>query len=122
MARKTNTKQVIDGKVDQPVNLGVKEKRQVKSIDELLGRAHPAYAMGTPEEYEVKIKNMATSDLERHATEVGIMPRTERNTLITRLVAHYRKTASSYFGTVQMNTIQPKNVDKALAALKGGKS
>jgi len=129
MARKTNRKLIIDGKADIEAEKAVETvetptinkpiqtqtnggKRNVRSIDELLGRKHNPYSVGTIAEYEAQLKKMPLSDLERHATEMGSLPNSNRNTLITRLLDKYRKVSSAYYNTNQINYIQPKNPEK----------
>lgn len=117
MAKKTRNK-TIDGKVEvQNKNNG---PTAPKSLAELLGRKEKNY--GTLEEYENKLSKMMTTDLEIHATEVGVTPRSDRKTLISRLVNEYRKTSSSYFNTLQIDQIKPKNPDAILKALRGARS
>jgi hypothetical protein len=118
MAKKT-TKKTIDG---QSADQAIKMKKNVRSIDELLGRTENPYsASGTEQDYEQKLKNMPTTDLERHATEVGILPRSNRQTLVAKLLQEYRKKSNGYFNTLQFKQIQPKNSEALLNALKSGK-
>jgi serine kinase of HPr protein (carbohydrate metabolism regulator) len=119
MAKKTKQKLTIDGQTNEPV---VKEKRQVRSIDELLGRTENPYTShSSSEEYEKKLKNMQMTDLERHATEMGILPRSNKQVLIGKLVQEYRKKSSGYFNTLQFKQIEPKNKEALLKALQGGR-
>lgn len=96
-------------------------KKNVRSIDELLGRTDNIYSNGTIEEYEAKLRSMSTSDLERHATENGTFPNSNRKVLITRLLDRYRKTAGGYFNTNTYNVVTPKNPNKILDILKNSK-
>jgi serine kinase of HPr protein (carbohydrate metabolism regulator) len=118
MAKKT-TKKTIDGQTSEP---SVKIKRQVRSIDELLGRTENPYtAHKTEGDYEKKLKDMQTTDLERHATEMGILPKSSRPALIAKLVQEYRKKSTGYFNTLQFKDVQPKNIEALKQALKSGK-
>lgn len=133
MAKKTKKSQVVDGKNDtskeesvQEQNVVVKRnitgtKYNVRSIDELLGYTHNPYSVGNVEEYERKLKNMTLSDLQVHATELGLLPITNQKVLISRLVEQYNKTARGYYNTKQLNVIEPKNKEKLLEILKRGR-
>jgi len=101
-------KQVIDGKVDELTQPATKTKRPIRSIDELLGRTSSPYSVGNVNEYETKIKAMASTDLERHATEMGILPNSNRTTLLARLITQYNKTSGGYLNTSLYNSVEPK--------------
>ena len=131
MAKRIN-KKTIDGKlneeqiVKEEKKIIIKQnlsggKANVKSIDELLGRRTHPYSQGSVEEYENKLRNMGTTDLERHATEMGSLPNANRRTLVTRLVEKYRKNSSPYFNTNVVNNVEPKNPAKLLEVLKHAK-
>ena len=113
-------KQTIDGQTNEPTI--IKAKKQVRSIDELLGRTENPYTShASDEDYEKNLKAMPTTDLERHATEMGIMPRSNRQILIGKLVQEYRKKSSGYFNTLQFKQVEPKNKEALLRALQSGK-
>ncbi len=125
------TKKTIDGKLNEEQivkeeKVTIKEnlsggKANVRSIDELLGRRGNPYSQGTVEEYEKKLRNMGTTDLERHATEMGSLPNANRKTLVARLVEKYRKNSSPYFNTNVVSNVEPKNATKLLDILKHAK-
>lgn len=127
MAKKAKTKQVVDGKVEELTSVTPQAvtlenitggKRNVRSIDELLGRTTSNYTNGTIEDYEVKIKDMTLADLQGHATSVGLLPVTNKSVLINRLLNEYKKKARGYFNTAQFNTVEPKNKEQALKAIQ----
>ena len=123
MARKTKNKQVIDGKLEEAVASKEMEnitggKKNVRSIDELLGVNKPVYSVGTFEEYELKLKNMTLADLQNHAASVGLLPVTNKAVLMGRLLKEYTKKARGFYNTSQFNAVQPKNVEQTLAAIK----
>ncbi len=125
MPRKTKTKEIVDGKVDDKETVKVIAninggKANVRSIDELIGRKPLGYTVGTVEEYEAKIKGLTLADLQKHATDVGLLPVTNRNVLINRLIGEFKKKARGFFNTSQFNTIEPKSRDKALKAARQG--
>jgi len=76
-------------------------KRNVKSIDELLGRNDSPYAVESYEDYEKRIKTLTTSDLERHATQMGVFPTSNKSILMKRLLNEFRKVSGGYFNVVQ---------------------
>jgi len=125
MAKTKKTKQIIDGKIEEASTALVTNnisggKKNVRSIDELLGRKVNPYSNGTIDEYETKIKDMTLADLQAHASNLGLLPVSNKNVLVTRLLGEYRKKARGYYNTIQFNTIEPKNKDAVLKALKAG--
>lgn len=83
--------QQIDGKVYN--------KRNVQSIDELLDETHHKYDTHDIKEYEAKLQNMNTSDLQRHAISVQILPKENRVLLIKLLLKQFQMTNSGYVKT-----------------------
>lgn len=65
-------------------------KRGVKSIDELLGVRSNKYNTSSEKEYEEYINSLNSSDLQEHATKVGVMPNTDRNVLTKRLLKEFK--------------------------------
>ncbi len=127
MPRKIKEKQIVDGKIDEPIAPAPKVienvtggKANVRSIDELIGRKAPGYSVGTVEEYEGKLKAMTKADLQKHSTDVGLLPISNQGVLINRLVNEFKKKSRGYFNTAQFNTIEPKNREAALKAARHG--
>lgn len=128
MAKKTKKVEAVDGMKDverDEMGLVIHEnvtggKKKVRSIDELLGRTSNPYVGKTAEEYEAGLKNLTLSDLQKHATEIGLLPITNSKILIGRLVAEFNKKARGYFNTITYNTIEPKNKNKLQEILKKG--
>jgi hypothetical protein len=126
MAKKTKSANVIDGKVEEPqiqeqviTKLNVTGgKRNVRSIDELLGRTTAAYSTSNIEDYEAKIRNMTLADLQSHAASVGLLPVTNKNTLINRLLGEFKKKSRGFYNTTTFNEIQPKNREKLLKTIQ----
>lgn len=138
MAKKIKKEKVVDGK-ENPKVIEVKVAEQakvaeqvkvtknihggkanVRSIDELLGRTSNPYSVGNAEDYEKSLKNLTLADLQKHATEVGLLPVTNIKVLVTRLVEQYKKTARGYYNTKTFNTVEPKNPEQLLKILKAG--
>lgn len=125
MAKKTNKTNVIDGKIEEIKEEGVKVienitggKRNVRSIDELLGRKTTFYTAGTLAEYDAKVRDMTLADLQHHATSVGLLPISNKNVLINRLLNEYKKKSRGYFNTAQFNTVEPKNKEATIRAIR----
>ena len=142
MAKKSKSKKVVDGKDDKGIEVNeevikqvndkggegeqvkitsnITNKHNVRSIDELLGRTSNPYSVGTEKDYEASLKKMTLADLQRHATQVGLLPVTNTKVLISRLMDLYKKTARGYYNTLQVNKIEPKNKERLLEILKRG--
>lgn len=125
MAKKTKKNQVIDGKNDEEKVVVKKNttgtKYNVRSIDELLGRVNTPYKDVDATQYEARLSNMTLADLQKHATEIGLLPITNQKVLIARLIEQYNKTARGFYNTIQYNVVEPKNKEKLLEVLKFAK-
>jgi hypothetical protein len=128
MAKRTKKLEAVDGMKDvdrDEMGLIIQEnvtggKKKVRSIDELLGRTDNPYVGKTAEEYEEGLKKLTLVDLQKHATEVGLLPITNSKVLIGRLVVEFNKKARGYFNTITYNTIEPKNKTRLTEILKRG--
>lgn len=81
----------LDG--EQKVNL---EKRPT-TLDQILGDTGMSrYKTLNEDIYTQQLKDMAFSDLQRHATENGIIPTDDRARLINKLVAEFRNHVRKY--------------------------
>lgn len=127
MPRKSQKKTIIDGKLDdKAVDIetdslsagSIPSKTKARNINELLGRKDSLYPEKTAGAYEDSLRRMGLTDLERHATQVGITPVGNRARLVGRLLDEYRKRSSGYFGTYQEQNSQPKDPQKVLDILK----
>ncbi len=71
-------------------------------------------------EYAGQLGDMSRTDLQTHATSLGIIPVENREILTSRLLREFRKHVSAY--TVpQSQTAKPKLSQKSLNILKEGK-
>ena len=80
-------------------------KHNVRSLDELLGIQTTKYSTHDYAAYENQIQAMNTSDLQKHCTQVDVMPNQDRGVMIKRLLKQFRVTNSSYLNTAQ--TVDP---------------
>lgn len=113
-SKKITEFQQADGKVYN--------KYKVTSIDELLGKRSGKYEHSNVEDYAEYLKNMNVSDLQAHATRVGIMPNQDRNVLTKRLIKEFTVTNSGFYGTVQPQAVTQKPVsDDVLKILSQGR-
>jgi len=71
-------------------------KKGVKSIDELLGESVRKYDTHDIKEYEAKLNRMNTSDLQRHAISVQVLPKENRTLLIKLLLKQFQINNSGY--------------------------
>jgi hypothetical protein len=116
---KVKSKITVDGKNNEAVTLKHGQgKRQVRSIDELLGYNTNPYASMTEEQYKDKLANMSLSEMQAHAANVGILPISNRPILVKRLVGEYTKKAAGYYNTVVERDANPKNPEKLSRLLK----
>ena len=76
---------------------GKEEKFEPTTLDQIWGDDGSS-VYGTMEEtnYQVKIDDMNLSDLQAHASRVGIIPIDNRQTLRERLLREFRKHVAAY--------------------------
>jgi len=74
-------------------------KHNVQSIDELLGETNHRYDTHDIKAYEEKLNRMNTSDLQRHAISVQILPKENRALLIKLLLKQFQVNNSGYIKT-----------------------
>lgn len=97
-------------------------KHGVKSIDELLGISTNKYKIIDDKEYEKYIDRLNTSDLQAHATKVGVLPNQDRNVLTKRLLKEFKLHVSSLTNTAQdVNTFPKKIKQEVLDILAQGR-
>ena len=97
-------RQISDGKLYN--------KRGVKSIDELLGISASKYNTHDLKKYEDYLSNLNTSDLQAHATRVGVLPNQDRSILTKRLLKEFRVSNSGYISTAQVQNPITKPIKK----------
>lgn len=117
---KAKGKITVDGK-NENGSLTLKAgqgKRQVRSIDELLGYTSNPYASMSEEQYKDKLTNLSMSELQTHAAAMGILPITNRTILAKRLLNEYTKKAAGYYNTITNENIEPKNPKKLSELLR----
>lgn len=62
-----------------------------KPLNQLKEFNYSNYTAASVEEYASELKDMNALDLQRHATEVGEIPRDNRNTLIENLLKKFQE-------------------------------
>jgi hypothetical protein len=106
--------QIADGKLYN--------KRGVKSIDELLGISSNKYLTRDETRYENYISNLNTSDLQTHATQVGVLPNQDRSVTIKRLLKEFRIHNSGFLNTAEaVNPIKKKIRQETIDILAEGR-
>lgn len=124
MARTKKT-QVVDGKIEENIEKPSTQvnitggKKNVRSIDELLGRTKASYSASTMEDYEAQVKNYTLADLQAHAASMGLLPVSNKAVLINRLLTEFKKKSRGYYNTATFNTVEPKSGAKTLKAIQG---
>jgi len=98
---------------------GKEEKFEPTTLDQIWGDDGTS-TYGTMEEdsYESQLDEMNMSDLQTHASRVGIIPIDNRNTLRERLLREFRKHVSSYKKPINNPSPEPpmsKDIMKILA-------
>ena len=90
---------------------GEEEKFQPTSLDQVWGEdGTSAYGTMNDMEYEREIDNMNLSDMQAHASRVGIIPIDNRSTLRDRLLREFRKHVANYRKPIHQQT-PPQDVD-----------
>tara|TARA_Y100000310_G_scaffold177280_1_gene177369 strand:+ start:1135 stop:1515 length:381 start_codon:yes stop_codon:yes gene_type:complete len=91
---------------------GKEEKFEPTTLDQIWGDdGTSTYGTLNEREYENKLDDMNLSDLQAHASTVGIIPVDNRHTLRERLVREFRKHVSAYKKPVQ-ESIPITNLEK----------
>ncbi len=106
--------QIADGKLYN--------KRGVRSIDELLGISSTKYTTRDEGKYDDYINNLNTSDLQAHATKVGVLPNSDRTVLIKRLIKEFKVHNSAFLNTAEaVNPVTKKITQETLDILAEGR-
>ena len=101
---------------------GKEEKFEPTSLAQVWGEdGTSTYGTMNEREYERQIDEMNMSDMQTHASTVGIIPIDNRSTLRDRLLREFRKHVENYRKPVH-DTPPPTNVDtKTLKILSEGR-
>lgn len=101
---------------------GKEEKFEPTSLDQVWGEdGTSTYGTMNEMEYERQIDNMNMSDMQTHASRVGIIPIDNRSTLRDRLLREFRKHVANYRKPIHHDP-PPQNVDaKTLKILSEGR-
>ncbi len=97
-------------------------KSGAASIDELLGTRLNKYQTTDEKEYEAQLERMNVSDLQTHASSLGILPNHDRAVLTKRLLKEFRFATAEYL--VQDKGVIPyhkKPSQAVLDILAGGR-
>ena len=126
MAAKRKTSKKAASKRKNIKNLsqahGKEEKFEPTTLDQIWGDdGFDMYGTMKEEEYENQIDDMNMSDLQTHASRVGIIPVDNRITLRERLVREFRKHVTAY-RTPPLPPNTPKPLDsEAMKILSEGR-
>ena len=101
MAAKRKTAKKATAKKKSVKNLsqthGKEEKFEPTTLDQIWGDdGLNVYGTMVEDQYETQIDEMNMSDMQTHASRVGIIPIDNRSTLRERLLRDFRKHVSSY--------------------------
>jgi hypothetical protein len=98
---------------------GKEEKFRPTTLDQVWGdTGHSKYSTLEESEYEDSLGEMNKSDLQTHATQVGIIPVDNRDMLTQRLVREFRNHVNSFRApseSKQANRTMSKEVSRILA-------
>ena len=122
-AKKTTKKTTAKAsKLDQMSQAhGKEENYQPTTLDQIWGDdGMGKYKTLDKDEYEKQIRAMGKSELQMHATQVGLIPVDNRETLTARLVKEFRRHVSSYTVPAQSKKKASSISSKASKILKEG--
>lgn len=100
---------------------GRDDKKQARSIDEILGNNKRRYRQNTVEEYQLHLKTLNLTDMQAHAQQVGLVPISDRKVLEGRLLREFKKTNNKFYGTEVREEPNMTLSDKAKQILAGGR-
>ena len=87
---------------------GKEEKFEPTTLDQIWGDdGTSTYGTMVEDHYETQIDEMNMSDMQTHASRVGIIPIDNRNTLRERLLREFRKHVASYRKPVNNPSPEP---------------
>lgn len=92
-----------------------------KSIDELLGIYENPYSVGSIEAYETQIRAMNEYDLHSHAASMFVIPRDNREFLITQLLREYKTKSIQYKNSPTVTSAIPNPSKIILDIMSEGK-
>tara|TARA_R100000008_G_C3560293_1_gene155744 strand:- start:63 stop:446 length:384 start_codon:yes stop_codon:yes gene_type:complete len=122
MAAKKKTSRATTAKKKNVKNLsqthGKVEKFEPTTLDQIWGDDGSSM-YGTMDErtYEERLDDMNLSDLQTHASRVGIIPVDNRGMLKDRLMREFRKHVLGYKKPFSDETVGEKPVDKEIAKI-----
>ena len=92
----------------------VEENFEPQTLDQIWGDTGAwKYTTMVKEEYIDSLKQMNKSDLQTHATKVGVVPIDNREMLTTRLVKEFNRFTSSYSVPAKKSE-KPKRISKEI--------
>ena len=101
---------------------GKEEKFQPTSLAQVWGEdGTSTYGTMNEREYERQVDEMNMSDMQAHASTVGIIPIDNRSTLRDRLLREFRKHVANYRKPMAEDTPPPKVDPKILNILSEGR-
>tara|TARA_Y100000310_G_scaffold324188_1_gene385734 strand:- start:475 stop:855 length:381 start_codon:yes stop_codon:yes gene_type:complete len=126
MAAKRKTTKKATAKKKSIKNLsqthGKEEKFEPTTLDQIWGDdGLSAYGTMQEEQYEGQIDDMNMSDLQAHASTVGIIPIDNRSTLRERLMREFRKHVNSFKKPVDASSPSGRPGKEAMKILSEGR-
>jgi len=126
MAVKRKTAKKATAKKKSVKNLsqthGKEEKFEPTTLDQIWGDdGLNVYGTMVEDQYEDQIDEMNISDLQTHASRVGIIPIDNRKTLRERLLREFRKHVASYRKPVDNPSPEPVLSDEMMKILSEGR-
>ena len=126
MAAKRKTAKKATAKKKSVKNLsqthGKEEKFEPTTLDQIWGDdGLNVYGTMVEDQYENQIDEMNISDLQTHASRVGIIPIDNRNTLRERLLREFRKHVASYRKPLDNPSPDPVLSDEMMKILSEGR-
>ncbi len=101
---------------------GKEEKFEPTTLDQIWGDdGLNVYGTMVEDQYENQIDEMNISDLQTHASRVGIIPIDNRNTLRERLLREFRKHVASYRKPLDNPSPDPVLSDEMMKILSEGR-
>ncbi len=107
-----------DGK-DHSVDTEPKQKRVIRSLDDLWGTTLSKYNTTNLDAYKKQLAEMNRADMQREATKIGLVPIEDRRILTERLVKEFIKVTAA-FNTQHVEPLKVHFTKKALDILSEG--
>jgi hypothetical protein len=115
-AHEEQTRKLFKRQIDGKIN-----RKGARSLYELLGEKYSPYDQKTEAEYASYLNTLNLTDLQMHASQVGVIPKDNIHQTIDNLLRQFRLVSSDYYNTTEIQPIKLKPSKKIIQILSEGR-